>query len=239
MIAVGGLVSFTTIDYPGKLAAVLFLQGCPLRCPYCHNPGLQATDEAGAVSWEEAFGFLQKRKGLLDGVVFSGGEPLLQTHLKKAMEDVHALGYDIALHTSGVFPERLKEVLPLVSWVGLDIKAPVEKYATASGTGAAFEMGRRAFESLDLLLAQETQGFSFEVRTTTDPRVVNKTDILKLAYFLKAKGVRTYALQEYRPAENGLKEPSAQEIMSFYTDSDFLAEMRTIFPDLIIRRANG
>ena len=236
MIAIGGLVSFTTIDYPGKLAAVLFLQGCPLRCPYCHNPMLQTTEREGAVSWEEAFGHLQKRKGLLDGVVFSGGEPLLQTHLKKAMEEVKALGYEIALHTSGVFPERLKDVLPLVSWVGLDIKAPREKYVTASGTTEAFQMGKRAFEALDLVLAQ---GVSFEVRTTTDPRVVTKADILKLAYFLKAKGVRSYAIQEYRPAQNGLPEPTQAEIMSFYTDSDFLKELRGIFPDLIIRRANG
>jgi len=236
MIAVGGLVSFTTIDYPGKLSAVLFLQGCPLRCPYCHNPGLQSADIAGAVSWEEAFSLLQKRKGLLDGVVFSGGEPLLQTHLKKAMEEVKALGYDIALHTSGVFPERFKEVLPFVSWVGLDIKAPAGKYALASGTADSFQMGKRAFDSLDLLL---DNGTPFEVRTTTDPRVIDKSDVLKLAYFLKAKGVQSYALQEYRPAENGLKEPTAQEIMSFYTDAGFLNEMREIFPELIIRRAHA
>ena len=236
MIAIGGLVSFTTIDYPGKLSAVLFLQGCPLRCPYCHNPGLQEANISAAVSWDEAFNLLKKRKGLLDGVVFSGGEPLLQTHLKKAMEEIKALGYEIALHTSGVFPERFKEVLPFVSWVGLDIKAPVEKYASASGTTEAFQMGKRAIESLDLLLKQ---GIPFEVRTTTDPRVISKEDVLKLAYFLKAKRVQTYALQEYRPAQNGLEEPTEQEIMAFYTDSDFLDEMRKIFPNLIIRRANG
>lgn len=234
MIKIGGLVSFTTIDYPGKLAAVLFLQGCPLRCPYCHNGALQPADVQGAVSWQEAYDFLCRRKKLLDGVVFSGGEPLLQTHLKKAMEEVKALGYDIALHTSGVFPERLKEIIPLLSWVGLDFKAVPEKYDVASGTATDFEMGKRATESLDLLLAS---GVPFEVRTTTDPRVITKEEILRLAYFFKAKGVSVYALQEYRPAENGLEEPSREDILSFYTDEDFLNQLKAVFPNLIIRRA--
>lgn len=234
MIQIGGLVSFTTIDYPGKLSAVLFLQGCPLRCPFCHNGALQPIDVQGTVSWQEAYDFLCRRKKLLDGVVFSGGEPLLQTHLKKAMMEVKELGYDIALHTSGVFPERFKEILPLLSWVGLDFKAVPEHYDVASGTSSEFEMGKRTIETLDLLVESD---IPFEVRTTTDPRVITKEEVLRLAYFLKAKGVQEYALQEYRPAENGLKEPTLEEIKSFYLDEDFLDELKTIFPNLIIRRA--
>lgn len=234
MIQIGGLVSFTTIDYPGKLATVLFLQGCPLRCPYCHNGALQPTEVQGSVSWQEAYDFLCRRKKLLDGVVFSGGEPLLQTHLRKAIEEVKALGYEVALHTSGVFPERLREILPLLSWVGLDFKSVPEKYDVASGTSSDFEMGKRAGASLDLLLES---GIPFEVRTTTDPRVVTKEEVLRLAYFLKAKGVCQYAIQEYRPAENGLKEPEPEDILAFYTDEDFLSELKSIFPNLIIRRA--
>ena len=131
-------------------------------------------------------------------------------------------------------PERLKEIIPLLSWVGLDFKAVPEKYDVASGTATDFEMGKRATESLDLLLAS---GVPFEVRTTTDPRVITKEEILRLAYFLKAKGVSTYALQEYRPAENGLEEPSREDILSFYTDEDFLNQLKAVFPNLIIRRA--
>ena len=235
MITVGGLLPFTTIDFPGKLSAVIFMQGCPLRCPYCHNPELQVPSAKTNVSWDEVLNLLKQRQKLLDGVVFSGGEPLLQTGLKQAIQCVRDLGYAVALHTSGAYPERLKEVLPLVDWIGLDIKSAFNKYAAASGTADGFEMGKKAQMALDMIL---DFGTAFEVRTTTDPRVVNKEDILSLAKVLSAKGVKTFALQEYRPLNDGkLSEPSVTEIKSFYTDKDFEATLKKMFPEFIMRRA--
>ncbi len=232
---VGGLLPFTMIDFPGKLSAVVFTQGCPLRCPYCHNPELQTPAVQTDVSWADVMALLKKRQNLLDGVVFSGGEPLLQPDLKEAIESVCSLGFSVALHTSGAYPDRLADVLPLLDWVGLDIKAPFAKYAPASGTSAAFEMGKKAEQALDMILSA---GKSMEVRTTTDPRVVNKDDIMNMARVLSEKGVQTFALQEYRPINNGrLEEPTSEEIKSFYVDKDFETALRKLFPDFILRRA--
>lgn len=232
---VGGLLPFTTIDFPGKLSAVIFTQGCPLRCPYCHNPELQIASDKTNVSWDDVMNLLKQRQKLLDGVVFSGGEPLLQDDLKQAIESVRELGFSVALHTSGVYPDKLEQILPMIDWIGLDIKAPFDKYAAASGTAENFEMGKRAEQALDMILAY---GTALEVRTTTDPRVVTKEDILKMAKVLSAKGVKTFALQEYRPINTGkLPEPTTDEIKAFYTDKEFEITLKSLFPDFIMRKA--
>ena len=232
---VGGLLPFTMIDFPGKLSAVVFTQGCALRCPYCHNPELQNPAIQTDVSWEQVIDLLKQRQKLLDGVVFSGGEPLLQPDIKLAIEQVRGLGFAVALHTSGVYPDKLEDILHLVDWIGLDIKAPFDKYHIASGTAETFEMGKRAEQSLDLILKA---GKSMEVRTTTDPRVVSKSDILELAKVLSGKGVQSYALQEYRPLNDGrLEEPSTEEIKSFYNDLEFEKELKSLFIDFTLRKA--
>ena len=234
MITVGGFVPFTTIDFPGKLSAVVFTQGCPLRCPYCHNPELQIADAETSITWEYVMTVLMQRKKLLDGVVFSGGEPLLQTDLPDAIKEVKKLGFAVALHTSGVYLDRLEAVLPMVDWIGLDIKAPFNKYAKASGTAEGFEMGKRAEQSLNMILKA---GVELEVRTTTDPRVVTPDDILSMAHVLSSKGVKTFALQEYRPINTGkIPEPSMADIKAFYTDKDFEAKLKKLFPNFIMRK---
>ena len=231
---IGGLLPFTMIDFPGKLSAVVFTQGCPLRCPYCHNPELQTPAVQTDVSWGQVIELLEKRQNLLDGVVFSGGEPLLQPDIKDAIEQVRTLGFSVALHTSGVYPDKLDDILHLIDWIGLDIKAPFDKYEQASGTSSNFEMGKRAETSLDLILKA---GKALEVRTTTDPRIVSKTDILRLAKILSNKGVQTYALQEYRPLNNDLlAEPTPEEIKSFYNDVDFEKQLKSLFVDFILRK---
>jgi pyruvate formate lyase activating enzyme len=160
---VGGLAPLTTIDFPGRLAAVVFFQGCPWRCVYCHNPHLIPANAPPALAWEDALAFLERRRGLLDGVVFSGGEPTLQAALPEAMREVRALGFQVALHTAGMYPERLAAVLPLVDWVGLDIKAPRAAYPRITGAPCA---GDAVFESLSLILAA---GVEHELRCTWPP----------------------------------------------------------------------
>ena len=124
-LQVGGLTPFTSIDYPGQLAAVVFVQGCPWRCGYCHNPHLQPRGQPAGPRWGEVLAFLRQRAGLLDAVVFSGGEPTLDPALPQAIAEVRALGFKVGLHSAGIYPQRLQAVLPLVDWVGLDIKAPL------------------------------------------------------------------------------------------------------------------
>ena len=110
MLKVAGLVPFTTRDVPTCLAAVVFFQGCPLRCPFCHNPNLQPYDDLTAMDWSEVVQFLTTRQKRLDGVVLSGGEPLMQENLLEAIHQIKDLGFKVAVHTSGIYPEKLKQI---------------------------------------------------------------------------------------------------------------------------------
>ncbi|MEO8719059.1 MAG: anaerobic ribonucleoside-triphosphate reductase activating protein [Burkholderiales bacterium] len=139
MLRVGGLTRLSASDYPGKLAAVVFCQGCAWRCGYCHNPELQPARAAHEVPWAAVIAFLERRRGLLDAVVFSGGEPTQQPDLAAAMREVKAMGFLVGLHTAGIVPRRLAAVLPLVDWVAMDAKAPFadhERVTRVRGSGA-------------------------------------------------------------------------------------------------------
>jgi pyruvate formate lyase activating enzyme len=137
--------------------------------------------------------FLKQRQGFLDGVVFSGGEPLLQRSLPEMVKNVVAMGFDVALHTTGSIPARFQTVLPKLSWVGFDIKAPLAHYEKITGIAKS---GSQALESLELLL---DSGIDYEVRTTIDPKLLNQDDILNLATTLSHIGVKHYVLQQCRP----------------------------------------
>ena len=191
-LAIAGLVPLSTCDWPDRLVATVFLQGCPWQCPYCHNPGLIDPRTPGQVAWSQVTDLLARRVGLLDGVVFSGGEPTRQTALLDAVRQVRAAGFGVGLHTAGAYPRRLAAVLPLVDWVGLDIKATPGTYESITGVPAS---ARTAFESLDLVLAA---GVDVQVRTTVDPTVLDADDIADLASLLARLGVRNHVLQEVR-----------------------------------------
>lgn len=163
MLTIGGLTPFTTIDYPGKLAAVIFCQGCPWRCGYCHNQHLLVVGQPETVSWQEVSRFLEQRRGLLDAVVFSGGEPTLQIPLPDAIAAVRRMGFLAGLHTGGAYPERLAACLPHLDWVGMDLKAPFDLYdeiTCVKGSGKAAE------QSAELV---RSSGVIHQFRTTVDP----------------------------------------------------------------------
>lgn len=189
-LQVGGLIPFTTVDFPGRLAAVVFCQGCPWRCGYCHNRHLLDFDD-GKHSWREVRAFLAQRAGLLEAVVFSGGEPLAQPALGAAMRECRALGFAVGLHTAGMSSARLQRVLPLVNWVGLDIKAPRARYAEVTGADA----GAAVYRSLAALLAS---GVPFEARTTLDPRLLGPADLQAIAAELTAAGVKHWMRRRCR-----------------------------------------
>jgi pyruvate formate lyase activating enzyme len=150
MLRIGGVTPLSASDYPGKLAAVLFCQGCVWRCGYCHNTHLLPKEAEKSVAWSEVMAFLRRRRGLLDAVVFSGGEPTLQPSLGEAMREVKSLGYLVGLHTAGIVPRRLQHVLPLVDWVSMDIKAPFDEHERVTKVAGS---GERARHSMELLLA--------------------------------------------------------------------------------------
>lgn len=227
-LRVGGLVPLSTTDFPGRLAAVVFCQGCPWRCAYCHNPHLLPRRGAQEMHWKTIVEFLQRRRGLLDAVVFSGGEPTLQTGLATAMREVKAMGFEVGLHTAGIDPSRLRDVLPLVDWVGLDIKTAFDDYAGLTG---APHSGRRARQSLATLLES---GAAYEVRTTVDPQLLPAANLRSLATTLAGCGVRHYVLQEYR-AQNQ-RGAAAQGDASYLTEG-FSQSIAPMFATLQIRRA--
>lgn len=147
-LAIAGLVPLSTVDWPGKLAAVVFLQGCPLACPYCQNEAILDPKVPGAVPWSQVEALLARRAGLLDGVVLTGGEALRQAGVVDAARRVREMGFGVGLHTAGVYPRALAKILPHTDWVGIDVKAMPDDYAAATGFGA----GAKAWQSLDAVL---------------------------------------------------------------------------------------
>lgn len=190
-LLIGGRVPYSTVDMPGRNAAVLFCQGCPWRCRYCHNAHLRPRSGAG-LPWEEILRWLEPRRGFLDAVVFSGGEPLLQAGLREAMGQVKALGFEIGLHTGGCDPQALREVLPVLDWVGLDIKAP--RYAYDRITGVP-KSGQAAWEALELL---GRSGVPHEIRTTCHPDLLSEPDLVALAGALAQSGAQAWTMQAFR-----------------------------------------
>jgi pyruvate formate lyase activating enzyme len=149
VLRVGGLTRLSATDYPGKLAAVVYCQGCAWRCGYCHNPELQPARSDSEIAWADVLAFLGRRKGLLDAVVFSGGEPTQQRGLEAAMREVKAMGFLVGLHTAGIVPWRLEKVLPLVDWVAMDVKAKLDEH---EGVTRVRGSGERARQSRDLIM---------------------------------------------------------------------------------------
>ena len=192
-IQIGGLVSFTTIDFPGKLAAVLFLCGCPLKCAYCSNPHLIPLGE-GEYDPEKIFDWLKARVGKLEGIVFSGGEALMQADATvEYMQRVRDLGFAIGLHTNGFYPDMLKKISSIVDWIGLDFKATKQQYKDLTGVDVAYD---RMIESLRYWVST---GRGLEVRTTCDPSFVSKEDLLEIATIASNLGVKNFAVQKYSP----------------------------------------
>ena len=130
-----GLMKMTLLDFPGKVACTVFLGGCDMRCPFCHNGELLDPNAPAIMDETELLRFLQTRKGLLDGVVFTGGEPLLRKELPTLLSSIREMGFQIKLDTNGNHPDRLKEVVEagLVDYVAMDIKNCPEKYGVTIG----------------------------------------------------------------------------------------------------------
>ncbi len=145
-------------------------------------------------TWEEALDFLRRRRGLLDAVVFSGGEPTLQDGLADAMREVKRMGFLIGLHTAGPYPQKLEVLLPLIDWVGLDIKAPFERYDAVNGVPGS---GAKAEASLSLIVAS---GVDHECRTTVHPALFAESALIALSETLFAMGARKHVLQAFRAA---------------------------------------
>ena len=190
-----GLQKLSLVDYPGKTAAVLFTGGCNFRCPFCHNFGL-VTDPGEPLDDAEVFAYLKKRKGLLDAVVITGGEPLIHPDISELIKKVRDIGYPVKLDTNGTFPVRLAELISegLLDYVAMDIKNSEEKYYLTAGCDVDLDSVRK---SVMLLMSGSV---NFEFRTTVVKQLHEASDFISIGKWIK--GNEKYYIQKFKDAEN-------------------------------------
>lgn len=196
-----GLNKTTLLDYPGKIAATVFLGSCNFRCPFCHNSSLvlhAATEPE--LSREEVLNFLKKRQGILDGVCITGGEPTLAQELPEFLQQIKELGYDIKLDTNGSRPRVLKELAEqgLIDKIAMDIKTCPEKYGKL--TGLRYPDLESIGESVDFLLNGK---MDYEFRTTVVKELHTEEDFVSIGQWIK--GAKAYYLQAYKDSEEVLQ----------------------------------
>lgn len=185
------ITPFTLLDYPDKTACILWFAGCNMKCLYCYNPDI--VSGKGKISFPEVLSFLKTRKGLLDGVVLSGGECTIHHGIKEFAGDIKSLGMQIKVDTNGSHPEKLKKLIQydLVNYVALDFKSPAEKYQEIT----ASHLYRKFDECLSILLESE---IPFEIRTTYHSDLLEPKDIDEMAGLLYKRNYRgKYFIQNF------------------------------------------
>jgi len=230
-LKIEGLQKLTLLDYPGRLACTVFLAGCNLRCPFCHNAALVLPAEIATgedIPRQELLGFLAKRRGVLQGVCVTGGEPLLSDEVFGLFADIKALGYQIKLDTNGTFPARLKRAVRegLVDFVAMDIKNSPQSYAKTVGV-TNFDLAP-VRESAAFLLSGAVE---YEFRTTVVNELHTARDFEDIATWLA--GAKAYFLQAFVDSggllQSGLH-PANEAQMQAYA-----AALRRTLPQVTIR----
>lgn len=190
---INGFQKLTILDFPGKVACIVFTPGCNFRCPFCHNASLVThIDSSTYINEEDVLSYLKKRQGLLDGVVITGGEPLLQNGIEEFISEIKSLGYAVKLDTNGSFPDKLISLVEngLVDYVAMDIKNSKAKYAVTAGT-----------ENIDILSVEKSVEFllqnkvDYEFRTTIVNGLHTLEDIQDIVVWIK--GAHKYFLQNF------------------------------------------
>ena len=209
-----GLQKITLLDFPGKVACTVFTAGCNFRCPFCHNASLVThTETAKTIPEEEIFSYLAHRRGILDGVGITGGEPLLQKDLAEFCRKIHDLGLLVKLDTNGSFPDRLRDLIDqgLVDYVSMDIKNCKEAYAETCGLHDMSEELQKIEESIRLIMSS---GIPYEFRTTVVRELHSKERIAQLAK--EIAGAERFFLQTFTDSGDligeGLSAYSAEEM---------------------------
>ncbi len=189
---ISGLNKLTILDFPGKVACMIFTEGCNFRCPWCHNSGV-VNGRWELIPESEIFAFLEKRKGVIDGLVISGGEPLLQNDLLQFMAKVKTMGYQIKLDTNGFLTDKLKEImeLGLVDYVAMDIKGDPKRYSNFIGLNGFYP--NNILKSIDLL---ENSNVEHEFRTTCIKGLTTKVDIEEISKLIP--NAKNYFLQNFK-----------------------------------------
>lgn len=209
-----GLQKTTLLDYPGKLASVIFTGGCNMNCPFCHNSELITLPKSGKISEEEVFSHLIKRRSTLEGVVITGGECTLQKDLKDFCQKIKDLGYLIKIDTNGTNPDVIKSLAShnLIDYVAMDIKNSKEKYAATCGWDA---IDLQKIEgSIDYLMENH---IDYEFRTTVIPRFHTGEDMEKIGTWIQ--GAKVLYLQAFKKSDavpdQSLTEPTKNDMLSY------------------------
>ena len=223
-----GLQKMTLLDFPGRVACTVFLGGCDMRCPFCHNAELVDGSAPPVMEEEELLSFLRKRQGLLDGVAVTGGEPLLRPDVVPFLEKIRDLGYDVKLDTNGTHPARLREILDrnLAAYVAMDIKNSPERYAETAG-----------MESLDLQPVRESAALlvegrtDYEFRTTTVAELHDAESFRKMGEWIR--GAKRWYLQKFTDRDTvpfeGFHAPADEKMR------EYLAAAREYVPSAELR----
>ncbi len=193
---IGGLQKFSMIDYPGKVSAIVFTTGCNFRCGFCHNPELVQPDQfPEPIPVEEVLSFLESRKGKLDAVSITGGEPTIHADLPDFMATIKEMGYLVKLDSQGTNPAMLEQIIArkLVDYLAMDIKGPLDRYEEITNMPVNLDDIKR---SIKLLM---TSGIPYEFRTTIVKEQLSPEDITKLLETIK--GAQQYYLQKFIPTK--------------------------------------
>lgn len=192
-MVIQGLQKLTLLDYPGKVACTVFTAGCNFRCPFCHNASLVIdTHKNEEISVEEVYAFLRKRKGVLDGVCVSGGEPLIQSEIEGFLWNIKGMGYSVKLDTNGSFPDKLKKLVSdkLVDYVAMDIKNSQENYGRTIGI-PEYDI-ENVHKSVSYLLSGAVP---YEFRTTVVREFHQRSDFEAIGRWIK--DAKRYYLQQF------------------------------------------
>ncbi len=230
-----GFYKFSLVDYPGRIAAIVFTGGCNFRCPYCHNAALVlAPQSQPRIIEQEVFNFLTKRDGLLEGIVISGGEPTLQPDLVEFCCKVKSLNYLIKLDTNSSNPDVVEQIHTScgLDTLGLDVKAPWERYNELSGSDDP-EIAQKVQRVISYGLANNIE---VDARTTVHRNLLSVEDLQQMYNQLRQLGVTEWTLQQYNPVEvidNSLSEQAT------YSDKELVEIAKSLGPELRVRGTTG
>ena len=219
-----GLQKTSLVDFPNRVASVLFTPGCNLRCPYCHNWRIVVDPKPPFLNEENALSMLETRKKYVDAVVITGGEPTLHKELPKFLKKLKEKGFAVKLDTNGFFPQVLEECLPYVDYVAVDVKTALEKYG---------RLGARSTADFLQTLAMLKMGkVEYEFRTTVVPGFVDIEDIARIGELVK--GAKILAIQQFVPGDtldrNSTIKPYTSEILVKFAES-----MRNYAESMVLR----
>ncbi len=238
---IAGLQKTTLIDYPGKIACVVFLAGCNFRCPWCYSSELVLPLKIAKqprISEKDFFDFLRERQGLLEGVVICGGEPTINKELLQFIEKIKNLKYLVKLDTNGSNPGTLKDLVDtkLVDYVAMDIKTTKEKYPVVFSEAKNIKDIEKSVEFLETHSTSSGQagGLDFEFRTTCVPGIHAKEDFLEIAKWIGGSNIKYY-LQNFRPEKT--IDPEFEKIQPFKTEflDEVVKEISPFFKICILR----